>query len=922
MATLIGNNKPSMMAFPSALNRMGTFPIDISSVWYSYDEAVAYATQTNFTPKYEGQTGLPYVGQILTVVETADDGTTSVTAYSIQNEAGDLAQVGTVTLGDNATIVRDEETGALSLYGIDELTWKETVKDAEGNETEKDVTTYQPKLVKKDGKVVLTWEVPSTITVEGLSTRIQTAEEQVEQLGKDVDAVEKDLADNYYNKDSVDGFVTELEGTIGNVSTNLTNNYYTKTEVDGIEEGLEQAIADAIDGLSDDYYNKEEINEKLTSVFKFQGVKTYKSELPTTGQVVGDVWLVIYDGDAPAEGETNTLPVSNSEYVWTSENKWENLGDDIVDLTNYYTKEEINDIVEPLGKVESVAAGESAWSLKATDKDGTEHVINLNTTIASADTLGLVKSGKDVSIDTTGLITVNEAAHAATATTASEAARATNADYATSAVNAQNAINATHAAIADSATEAEHAKNADDALRAKNAEKADEATKVTNKLSVKVDAANTVEFDGSEAKSVDLSVYAKSADVANTYVTQGAYSTNDEAVRGLITEAKNAADAAQGTADANAEAITALQEKDTEFTNSIGELNTQVGNANKTANEAKDAAQGAIDIANPAKEKAEQALSTANEVGAQFAGVKSNAEYAVNQAGIAVNTSNSALNTATDAGITAGQAKTVAEQALENSQFANNTANANTASITALQQADAGFTTSIEALNKTDLKHTEDISKNATDIAGHAGILTSHGERLSTVEGKVSTLEGTVSNLTGAFKFKGEVESNPTAEGFDVSAYADGDVVIFGLKEYVFTNGKFIEFGDEGSYLTKTTAEADYLKKADAANTYAPKSDFETLRDTTVPAAAKTAEWASVSGKPALSHVETKEETFSSSKVIEVTSGKIRNIEVYDANGEQVIVEVVRNSASKYTLNAVGSTETLTVVYDIVTDIA
>lgn len=321
MATLIGNNKPSMMAFPSALNRMGTFPIDISSVWYSYDEAVAYATQTNFTPKYEGQTGLPYVGQILTVVETAEDGTTSVTAYSIQNEAGELAQVGTVTLGDDATIVRDEKTGALSLYGIDKLTWKETVKDAEGNETEKDVATYQPKLVKKDGKVVLTWEIPSTITVEGLSTRIQTAEGNIGQLGKDIGAVKKDLADNYYNK--------------------------------------------------------EDIDTKITSVFKFRGVKTYKDELPATNQVVGDVWLVIYDGNTPAEGETNTLPVANIEYVWTTENKWEPLGDTKVDLTDYATKDYVG---EEIGKIEH------KWE-NITGKPNLSYVETKETTFSGTTTL-------------------------------------------------------------------------------------------------------------------------------------------------------------------------------------------------------------------------------------------------------------------------------------------------------------------------------------------------------------------------------------------------------------------------------------------------------------------------------------------------------------------------------------------------------
>ena len=44
--------------------------------------------------------------------------------------------------------------------------------------------------------------------------------------------------------------------------------------------------------------------------------------------------------------------------------------------------------------------------------------------------------------------------------------------------------------------------------------------------------------------------------------------------------------------------------------------------------------------------------------------------------------------------------------------------------------------------------------------------------------------------------FKGVVDSDPTAEGFIVDEYVAGDVVVFGEKEYVFNDGKFVEFGD------------------------------------------------------------------------------------------------------------------------------
>lgn len=937
MATLIGNNKPSMMAFPSALNRMGTFPIDISSVWYSYDEAVAYATQTNFTPKYEGQTGLPYVGQILTVVETAEDGTTSVTAYSIQNEAGELAQVGTVTLGDNKTIVRDEETGVLTLVGFADaeegefavvgadgnLDWKKiaadeatitndegtltlkgikelTWKDGEGEDA-KDVAVYQPKLVKKDGKVVLTWEIPSAVTVEGLDTRLKTAEDNI---GINAEAIK-----------------TINETTIPAVQEDIKN--IEEVTIPALEDAIEAVATD----LADNYYDKVEVDKKLTSIFKFKGVKTYKSELPTTGQIVGDVWLVIYDGDAPAEGEANILPVSNTEYVWTTENKWEDLGDDLVDLTNYYTKSEVDGFVgeletaigdledaitEDLGKkgaVANVTDGTSDWSVTVSYADDTEATQAAIKTVLAGTDAGLVKNGGVATI-ADGIITaISEANHAASA---DEATYATNADNATNAVHANTADEADHAATADYATE---------------------AGKVTNKLSIKIaeGEGNTVEFNGSEAKSVDLSIYAKSTDLNNYYTASEADSnfmseteTNDAIAAVTDPIEKDIADIIgdipeEGYVLPN---LVNIGERLDAHDEALEGLGTQVETANDTASAANATAGEAKTIAGEAKKAATSANAVAGEAKEAATSATTTAVLAKDLANGAVSTANTASSVANDAKIAAEGAVSTADTAKKTADEAKAAAGVNAAAITALQTKDTEFTASINALNEADSKHTEDIAKNAADIAGHTGTLTSYGTRLGTVEGKVSTLEGTVSNLTGAFKFKGEVESNPTAEGFDVSSYADGDVVIFGLKEYVFTNGKFIEFGDEGSYLTKAAAEADYLKKADAVNAYAAKSEFETLRDTTVPAAAKTAEWASVSGKPNLSYIEAKETTFSSTTTLTAEEGKIRNIEVYDADGERVILDIKRTNDLSYTLTAVGSTETLTVTYEVIHTVA
>ena len=733
MATLI-TSKPSMMAFPSALNRMGTFPIDISSVWYSYEDAVAYATQTNFKPTYEGQTGLPYVGQILTVVETAEDGTTSVTAYSIQNEAGDLARVGTVTLGDDASIVRDEETGVLALNGfadaeegefavvgadgkldwkkisadevtitndegtlalkgIKELTWKE----GEGEDA-KDVAVYQPKLVKKDGKVTLTWEIPSAVTVDGLNTRLQTAEENI----------------------------SEMSGVVGGHTTKIGeieekfDNYYTKDEVDGIVDGLEGAIDAVEKDLADNYYNKEEVDAKITSVLKFQGVKTYKNELPTTGQVVGDVWLVIYDGNTPAEGEANTLPVANIEYVWTTENKWEPLGDDIIDLTNYYTKAEVNAELAKKGAVNKVEDGTEDWAVKVTDAEGNVTHAKAKVINANGETAGLVKGSEDVSI-ADGVITVNEAGHAAEATHATNADDALRAVDATNAVNAQNADEASHALEADeadhaaSADEATHAGSADTATRATDADHADAATKVDHKLTV-----IGKEFDGS----ADVSV---TADEVKTAINLDNYYTKGEADNNFMTETETN-NAITAVTDPLADEIEAIKGEIPETEGyvlpnlvGIGErldahdeaiegLGTQVETANSTANAANTTAGEAKTIAGEAKEAATSANTTAGEA-------KTLAESANTTAGEAKELANGVVGTANAASGVANEAKTTAEGAVSTANTAKDTADnalakagANETAIKALQEKD----TTIEGLVNTNTTNITNLTNTVT----------------------------------------------------------------------------------------------------------------------------------------------------------------------------------------------------------------
>ena len=82
-----------------------------------------------------------------------------------------------------------------------------------------------------------------------------------------------------------------------------------------------------------------------------------------------------------------------------------------------------------------------------------------------------------------------------------------------------------------------------------------------------------------------------------------------------------------------------------------------------------------------------------------------------------------------------------------------------------------------------------------------------------TYAGAINEINTKVGNLTGAFLWKGKFDTLPA-----VTDYEAGNVVGVGKKEYVLTvtegTKAWEEFGDEGSYLLKTTAEETYLKKA------------------------------------------------------------------------------------------------------------
>lgn len=118
-------------------------------------------------------------------------------------------------------------------------------------------------------------------------------------------------------------------------SHNHDDRYYTEDEVDSKLSGK----SDTSHNHDSSYYKKTEVDTKISnavsSVLRYQGTKNTTADLPTSGQVKGDVWNI-----TTACVATETLPAVNAgdNVAWNGTG-WDVLAG-TVDLSNYYTETE------------------------------------------------------------------------------------------------------------------------------------------------------------------------------------------------------------------------------------------------------------------------------------------------------------------------------------------------------------------------------------------------------------------------------------------------------------------------------------------------------------------------------------------------------------------------------------------------------
>lgn len=143
---------------------------------------------------------------------------------------------------------------------------------------------------------------------------------------------------------------------VGEVTTHTHDTrYYTKDQTDA-------NIKVVADDLANNYYNKSQVDSKFTSVYIFKGSVDTIEDLPTEGNVIGDVWNV-------RKSDTN--------YAWTSEG-WDALGGtaELASLTSNGLMSK-----EDFAKLQGIEAGAQVNKIETITKRVELNVVNKNVTI-------------------------------------------------------------------------------------------------------------------------------------------------------------------------------------------------------------------------------------------------------------------------------------------------------------------------------------------------------------------------------------------------------------------------------------------------------------------------------------------------------------------------------------------------------------
>lgn len=259
MAKFLNTIPTNLTEYPNSFKRQGAFPLEAYSVFYTKDEAETYA-QSN---------PLAYVGQTIAVVTSENDAIKDVTLYVIDNEAGNLKEVGATPVGDNKSV--EVVNKVIQLHDFGTKYYKYNTEYAKDNTQPKYilmegwVENLSPKVVKNGETYELAWYEPDPSTIDGLQKDVEALQKAIGDADTEgslrYDLEELSQAHNTLNdqingegEDALATRVVALEVAVGpDGQSGLTKDVAgLKTTVGDANSGLVKVVGDANSGLVKD----------------------------------------------------------------------------------------------------------------------------------------------------------------------------------------------------------------------------------------------------------------------------------------------------------------------------------------------------------------------------------------------------------------------------------------------------------------------------------------------------------------------------------------------------------------------------------------------------------------------------------------------------------------------------------------------
>lgn len=378
------------MGLPMNIKRGNPWPLDASSLWYSYDEMKAYA---------EDADSVAYVGQILGLVDEEND---SAEAYIIADSNGTLKPIGSGAINvDSKTIMIDSESDEIGLKDFGKRFYKyiPEAKDDEGNvilEASYELTEVsdanpwaaglEPRVVSENGVLVLGWFEPNPTTIDGVNNQVSSLQTSVSDLQK----VAEDLVAEVDKKANAADVFTKDE-TLEQIATAVNN-------IDHLQRKIVSSYADIVS-----FVEQEGADEAAKYIFMVPETDTtadgniYEEYIVVNGviEVVGK-WAT----DLSDYVTINNLNTTLNSYV--TKNSFNQK------LEEYTNTEELNQLLNNFIQEETL---NSYLNEKVDKQEGyglvsLEEIEKLSTISANAEENFIKKVSNDFLVDTAGTLSL------------------------------------------------------------------------------------------------------------------------------------------------------------------------------------------------------------------------------------------------------------------------------------------------------------------------------------------------------------------------------------------------------------------------------------------------------------------------------------------------------------------------------------